>query len=283
MNLKILSAITLAFSFIAFQAHAAEPLLYGEGVVEQGSVSVARDGKMLNFMQSTEQISVYLNDVVSVGEKSRFVITNQNKDRLVLGSNAAFQVKPWEDKSRTGVFRMLYGKLFVRAQKASGGRQAFSLKTSAATIGVKGTEFSISVTPQGDAVLVVQESVVEMAGQDGMATEIRPDLVSVVVNGQSSTSAAVATEELNSELSEYHLDAPSVTSEDALELPGEESLLSAGVITETDLEDARRTLVNVRDTIQVQDAFEALSLEYDFPEGNLEKQVDPVIILPGIG
>lgn len=271
-------ALMVAVSGLAFAA----PTLYGQAKIDKGSISVAREGKVITHKQAEKPTPIYVDDLILVGPKSKMTLETIEETTITLGSNAAFQVKPWVDKNKKGFFRMLYGKMRAKAKKVVGAQDRFSLKTATATIGVKGTEFVATVTPQGDALVIVEESVVEISGADGKSNNVRPDLVSVVVNGQKSTDAAFIPKELKAELNKG-LDAPQVTSSAARALPAQKSLIKSGIVSKETLVSAQRELANIRDSISLDEPILPLSNKQEIPSDLFENLFTPKVFLPSVG
>ena len=279
--LKTLGAFALMVSVGGF-AFAASPLLYGQAKIEKGSVSIARGGKVIVQKQSSKLTPVYVDDLILVGPNSKLTLDTIEETVITLGSNAAFQVKPWQDQNKKGFFRMLYGRMRAKAKKVVGAQDRFSMKTATATIGVKGTEFVATVTPQGDALIVVEESVVEVSGADGKSSNVRPDLLSVVVNGKQSSDASLVPAQLKAEL-EKGLDAPAVTSEAAKALPAEQSLIKSGIVSKESLRSARRELVDIRDSIDLDEPIIPLNGSQELPGDLFENLFTPKVFLPPVG
>ncbi len=262
-------------------AFAANPSLYGQAKIEKGSISIAREGKVVVHQKSSEVTPVYVDDLILVGPESKLTLDTVEETVITLGSNAAFQVKPWEEQGKKGFFRMLYGKMRAKAKKVVGAQDRFSLKTATATIGVKGTEFVATVTPQGDALVVVSESIVEVSGADGQSSNVRPDLLSVVVNGEKSSDASLIPAGLKAEL-EKGLDAPAVTSSAAKALPAEKSLIKSGIVSKEALRSARRELVSIRDSIDLDEPIFPLNGSQELPADLFEDLFTPKVFLPSV-
>jgi hypothetical protein len=208
---------------------------------------VVREGRKISHPAGGTPVAVVVDDVILVQKESRVILHTQDKAVVTIGSNAAFQVRPWESQDRTGNLRALFGRFRVKATELVRGDE-FNVKTATATIGIKGTEYTGSVTSQGDAIILVTESTVEVAGQDGVAQPVTPDLISVTLNGKSgSTAPAFVPDEVKNELSGDRLDAPSAISRQASALPAEEALVKSGVISEKDLNESKLTEADFRD------------------------------------
>ena len=130
---------------------------YGDALLEQGELTVIRQGQNLKFNQPNQSVPVFVDDVLRLGEKSRLVLKSREKATISMGANAVFQVKPFEYKEKKGFARMLFGRFRSLVQGLSGS-ESMNAKTATAVIGVKGTENLTSVRPRGDTMLVGVES-----------------------------------------------------------------------------------------------------------------------------
>ncbi len=219
---------------------------YGLAEVEKGNLTVVREGNKLNFAAGGQPVPVVMDDVLLVQQDSRVVLRTQDKAVVTIGSNAAFQVRPWESQEKSGVLRALFGRFRVKATNLAG--TEFNLKTATATIGIKGTEYTGSVTSQGDAIILVQESTVQVAGLDGVQQPVKPDLIAVSLNGKDgATAPSLPPEELRAIFGTGQLDSPPVASVQAAALPAEAAMVKSGIISQKDLSESKLTEADFRD------------------------------------
>jgi hypothetical protein len=68
---------------------------YGDALLEQGELTVIRQGQNLKFNQPNQSVPVFVQDVLRVGEKGRVVLKTRDKATIQMGANAVFQVKPF--------------------------------------------------------------------------------------------------------------------------------------------------------------------------------------------
>jgi len=220
---------------------------YGMAEVEKGTLTLVREGSKLNYQASGTPVQVVVDDVLLVQKDSRVVLRTVDKAVVTIGSNAAFQVRPWESQEKSGLLRALFGRFRVKATELTGGAE-FNLKTATATIGIKGTEYTGSVTSQGDAIILVQESTVQLAGLDGVQQPVRPDLIAVALNGkEGATAASLPPEQLTAEMNIQSLDSPNASSAQAAQLPAEEQLVKSGIISQKDIAESKITEADFRD------------------------------------
>lgn len=219
---------------------------YGVAEVEKGAMTLVRDGNKLHYTAGGAPVNIVVDDVILVQQDSRVVLRTQDKALVTIGSNAAFQVRPWESQEKSGFLRALFGRFRVKATALAG--QEFNVKTATATIGIKGTEYVGSVTAQGDAIILVQESTVQVAGLDGIEQPVKPDLIAVALNGkEGATAPSLPPEEVKAALETTTLDAPPPVSAQASALPAEEVLVKSGIISQKDLAESKLTEADFRD------------------------------------
>jgi hypothetical protein len=118
---------------------------YGDATVEQGSMTIIREGSAINVKASGQTVPVNEQDLVRVRDDSRVVLKTADRATVTLGANAVFQVQPWEQQEKKGLFKMLFGRFRASVAGLTGGER-FNAKTATATIGVKGTEYVSAVT-----------------------------------------------------------------------------------------------------------------------------------------
>ena len=207
---------------------------YGDASIQKGKLTVLREGRRLTFDESDRQVEINHLDVIRVGRNSNVVLSTIEKATITLGSNAVFQVKPWQRKEEKGFFRMLFGRM--RA-KISGlvGSERFSVQSATATIGVKGTEEVILVNVQGDATLGVTENEVELRGRGGGQLNVLEGAASGVVGG---VTPAKSFEIDASALADLNSVGP--TTDDAIRVPLGQLLVANGVVSQEQVDRSER-------------------------------------------
>jgi hypothetical protein len=233
MNLLKLGTVS---AIVAAMVMAAAPLVgaaakYGDAVVEQGSMTIIREGRSLSFRASGQPVAVNEQDLVRVRENSRVVLQTADKAAVTLGSNAVFHVQPWQQQENRGVFRMLFGRFRATVTGLAGGER-FNVKTATATIGVKGTEYSSAVTSGGYTSVLGIESTVENTGSDGVAQPVNPGQVSVTASP--ATPAVPAPQAFIDAMRD--LNSPSPWNPQALYLPAMQALIDAGIVSPSALD-----------------------------------------------
>ncbi len=199
---------------------------YGEAVVEEGNMTIVREGQSLNFKASRQAVTVNERDLVRVRDASRVVLKTADKATVTLGANAVFQVEPWQQEESRGLFRMLFGRFRATVTGLAGGDR-FNVKTATATIGVKGTEYSTAVTTGGFTAVLGIESTVENTGSDGVAQPVTVGQISVTASP--ATPSVPAPQEFIDAM--RNLNSPQVFDPAAIYLPAMEALIKAGVVS----------------------------------------------------
>jgi len=229
------TALPAAAAFVLAQPCAWAAVRFGTAVVEKGEMTIVRDGRMLAYPASPALVPVNEKDLVRVREASRVVLLTREKVTLTLGANAVFDCEPWETARQRGVFRMLFGRFRADAQALAGIN--FTVKTATATVGVKGTAYSLAQTSSGNTAVLGIESTVTTAGADGVEQPVGPNQVSAVVGNRPATASVVAPEEFKQEMAK--IDSPPPASPEALELPAEAVLVDQGIVSKEALEESK--------------------------------------------
>lgn len=220
--------LLLALAAVLAQPAAWAATQYGTAVVEQGEMTILREGRAISFQASPQPVAVNQSDTVRVREASRIVLKTQDKATITLGSNAVFQCEPWQAPARSGTFRMLFGRMRANVTGLAS-EDRFNVKTATATIGVKGTEYGLAQSSGGNTAVLGIESTVTTAGPDGVEQPVGPNQVSTVVGGNPATQSVAAPEEFKSEMAK--VDSPPPGSAAALNLPAETVLVDKGIVS----------------------------------------------------
>ena len=231
-----LRSAVLALAALGAMAGGAWADQYGTAVVEAGGITIIRDGRSLSFQASPQPVAVNELDLVRVREASRMVLKTEDHATITLGANAVFQCEPWQTPSKAGVFRMLFGR-FRASIAGLAGNERFNVKTATATIGVKGTEYSLAETSLGNTAVLGIENHVTNAGRDGVDQDVGPNQVSVVIAGNPASPSVSAPDLFKREMG--NLNAPNVTSPGARDLPAENSLINAGIVSKDTLDKSK--------------------------------------------
>lgn len=239
---------------------------YGDATVEAGRMTLVRDGERFGYAAGEPAVVVRFGDVLVAHERTRVVIESVEHVRLTLGANAAFEIRPFKQRGALGVLRLIFGRIRAQVQKLSAGQ--VSIKTAQAVIGIKGTEFVVSVTAQGDTLVVVDETdnQVVLTGLEGPERAIAPNLMAAVVNSRPVSDVAVVTPEARETLALEDLSVPVAYRPEARALRGEEVLVQAGIVSEKDLQEAKRERATLQDAIRFDEEAPTIDETYSVPE-----------------
>jgi hypothetical protein len=194
---------------------------------------VLREGGRLTYNQGDDGVQINHLDVIRVGRNSNMVLSTVEKATVTLGSNAVFQVKPWQRKEEKGFFRMLFGRMRAKIS-GLGANERFNVHTATATIGVKGTEEIILANVQGDATVGVTENVVSLRGRGGGQLNIVEGSASGSVGGRTPANSFPITSDFQ------QLDSSDPTSDDAIKVPLGSLLVQNGVVSQADVDASER-------------------------------------------
>src|SRR5579863_1927396 len=206
--------------------------LYGTAVVQQGTMTIVRGAEQLQYAASAAEVTVQEQDLIRVRDASRVVLKTRERSTLTLGSNAILHCLPWTTPQSKGVLRLLFGRFQAKVETLSG--QEFNVRTSTATIGVKGTSYSLAETSNGNTAVLGIEHVVTATGLDGVAQPVSPGQVSTVVGNAGATASVPAPEAFQVEMAK--IDAPPPDSQAAINLPAEQVLVDQGIVSKEALD-----------------------------------------------
>lgn len=214
---------------------------YGDATIQTGTMEIIRDGAPMQYSAENHPgpVEILQDDLIRVGENSKVHLDTVEKTAVTLGSNSILHINAWRRKEKTGLMRMLYGRLRAEVVRLLEGER-FAIKTSSATIGVKGTGFYVFQAATGSTVLVVTSGLVEIQGLIGVPVDVFPGRTSVATGRAAST--PVPTTELYEEITdENNLEAAPVENEGATEVPDEPGLIESGATSESDLEESKQS------------------------------------------
>lgn len=135
----------------------------------KGDVQVRADGSDL-WRPLAAKERVRAGDTVRTGPDSLAELSWVDGTRVQLSADTVLKVKKCTfdqlDNTQTSLFRLDVGKVWVRLIKVLSRGSKFDIETPAATAGVRGTIFSVSVEPDGaTTVCVYRGSVAVVTGQ----------------------------------------------------------------------------------------------------------------------
>lgn len=259
-------ALFLIVGLTGFQLVMGSPK-YGDAVIKKGSLTVVRGGRTSIFNTSGTPIEIQQNDVLRAGRSSQIVLQTLEETTITIGSNAVFQVKPWQHRQKKGVLRMLYGKMLFKTKRLKGKRR-FRLKTATAVMGVKGTEGNTEVGSTGNTILVCNTGICTMQGNLGNEIEVPQNSASMSTGRKTSNTFKAETE------TETDKEVANDPNSNSVSL--EQEAVGAGVVEQGDLQQSKETQADIGEQIQTSeeaneqeteaDETETASEETDFAE-----------------
>ena len=152
-------AMFLATGGIEHQAQAASQSV-GTAKNGIGEFRIIRTDGIEERLQGKGNLQLYEGDVLITQTASQALIEFNNGIQVALNENTEFTIlSRWErTKGFTRILRLKHGEVWVDTQ---GGPKPLEIETPVATAAVKGTEFDLLVTPDGQSTLTVINGVVE--------------------------------------------------------------------------------------------------------------------------
>ncbi len=125
-----------------------------------GEFVVIRTDGIEERLQGRGGLPLYEGDVLKTAEASQALIEFNNGIQVALNEGTQFTIlSRWEKtKGFTRILRLKHGEVWVDTK---GGPKPLEIETPVATAAVKGTEFNLMVTPEGQSTLTVIKGVVE--------------------------------------------------------------------------------------------------------------------------
>lgn len=137
-------------------AHALDPSGTAVAVVQATNATGPGGARVLGDAKP-----VFSGDTIKTGDIGRAQIRFNDDTRLVVSSNSSVVIDRFvvAASGSAGGATMNFARGAFRFMSGTGASEAYALQTPTATIGVRGTEFDISVGPQGTQVLVFDGAV----------------------------------------------------------------------------------------------------------------------------
>lgn len=188
--------IILSSCIVSFGAHALE--VAGEVVSVHGTAYVRQDGatQLQKPIALKPAQNVYAGDVINTSSDGAVKILLKDKSIVDLGASSLFKVEKFAAKeggNREVDLDMKFGRLRVSVSKKITGTGKFNVKTRAATMGVRGTEFVVDsalgdsaagkTAPKTDVTVLQGKVDVQGSSPSGAAAKIN----SLVAGNQIST------------------------------------------------------------------------------------------------
>ena len=156
-----LGIMTLLLTSGGFQSSAlAEQESVGTAKKGIGGFLIVRTDGIEERLEGNGNLQLYEGDVLKTQAASQALIEFSNGIQVALNENTEFTIlSRWEKASGfTRILRLKQGEVWVDTQ---GGPKPLEIETPVATAAVKGTEFDLLVSPDGQSTLTVIKGVVE--------------------------------------------------------------------------------------------------------------------------
>ncbi len=152
----------------------------GEIVYIEGSVDIFRDGSKMDWR--AVDIGTYLEqyDMVETGKDGfvEIVLSQAGGGATVTvepETSFYFDVEEVEGPQKTE-FAVMAGSMAFKVKKLSG-NEAFQVRTESVAMGVRGTEFKVSIAPEGSVLCTTREGAVECKTDDNARAIAKPGQV----------------------------------------------------------------------------------------------------------
>jgi len=181
----------------------------GEIVYIEGSVDIYRDGSKLDWR--SVDIGTYLEqyDMVETGEDGlvEILLSQAGGGATVTvdpDTSFYFDVEDTEGPRKTE-FAVLAGSMAFKVKKLSG-NEAFQVRTESVAMGVRGTEFEVSIAPEGSVLCTTREGLVECKTEDKAQAYAKPGQVVEKITKKNLSTAQVSVEQLDAYRSDWQQD-----------------------------------------------------------------------------
>lgn len=122
----------------------------GKVIAARGAVTAQQGSEGLRILGRDAEI--FTGDVITTGSRSFVVMKLNDGTRMSLRPGTSFRIDEWveEDKKESAVFRLFKGGLrAISGAIAKRNPNAFKLRTTVATIGIRGTTFDARLCDEG--------------------------------------------------------------------------------------------------------------------------------------
>ncbi len=141
------SLVLAAFLLLPLCARAATESIAGSIKTVVGTVTVLRNGETV---PAKEGLHLLVSDTLRTSADSRLALILQDGTRISLGANTELSLKDFVYRPSEGKFSLIIGlargmMAYVSGKIASFMPQAVKVETPVGTIGLRGTEFAVSL------------------------------------------------------------------------------------------------------------------------------------------
>lgn len=142
----------------------------GKLLKASGKVEVERDGKKIPAQAGME---IRGGDIITTGKGSEASIYIGENRVLTIRENSHFRIDDSGLEQGSGKSGMLvYGMVYIRHGK-SGSQKPYEIQTPSAVAGVRGTAFTVAVSPDGASLFAVEEGEISVETGSGASQTIR--------------------------------------------------------------------------------------------------------------
>ena len=205
MHVRRLSTAVLLFLLAAAGAFAAPPA--AEIVYLEGEVDIRRDGEMIDAYKVDIGFIIEEFDMVETGSDGfvEFSLRSAGGGATVtVQPDTSFYFEGVETEERRETeFATMAGSMAYKVKKMTGG-EAFRVRTESAVMGVRGTNFDVTISPEGSVLVACEEGKVEVTDErKGGSYYSQPGQVVEQLTEQGMQTQRVAPGELDSFRSEW--------------------------------------------------------------------------------
>ncbi len=137
-----------------------------------------KSGDQQHYHALGEATHVAAGDTLSTGPTGTLMLNWIDGTRIKMGPNTILTVLKCQlnrsTQAQTSLFKLDAGQIWIRILKTLSQQSKFEVRTPTATAGVRGTIFSIKVTPEGDTQVSVYDGSVLVQTDQGSSIEVAP-------------------------------------------------------------------------------------------------------------
>ncbi len=137
-----------------------------------------KSGDQQHYHALGEATHVAAGNTLSTGPTGTLMLNWIDGTRIKMGPNTILTVLKCQlnrsTKAQTSLFKLDIGQIWIQILKTLSQQSKFEVRTPTATAGVRGTIFSITVTPEGDTQVSVYAGSVLVQTDQGSSIEVTP-------------------------------------------------------------------------------------------------------------
>jgi hypothetical protein len=174
----------------------------GEATYLEGTVSVLRNGASLDEGEVQVGMDILNFDIMKTGSTSlaelKIATTKAPPMTIKMSANTqfSFEISKLESKNQNAI-GLISGSLSMKVSKLTGS-QAVTVRTDAAAMGVRGTQFTVTAPPSGDILVTCDEGEVTCTDENGNRLSALPGTAIEKPQGEAFRKIPVAVSNLES-------------------------------------------------------------------------------------